>query len=62
MEKKPEFESAYGGDGPGTDEDAKDGGLVMVHETVYLSWVGREILRLRLPQEMTMETLNGRTV
>jgi amino acid transporter len=55
VEKKPEFESADGGDGPVTGEDAKGGGLVMVHETVYLSWVGRETLRLRQPQEVAEE-------
>lgn len=37
VEKKPEFESA--------DSHNDNGGLVLVHETVYLSWVGRETLR-----------------
>ncbi|KAK2017262.1 high-affinity methionine permease [Colletotrichum eremochloae] len=46
VEKKPEFEPADGSsrhpeaDGTGTD-------LIQVHETVYLSWVGKEALRSR---------------
>ncbi|KAK2023206.1 high-affinity methionine permease [Colletotrichum zoysiae] len=48
VEKKPEFEPAEGGSrhpeagGTGTD-------LIQVHETVYLSWVGKEALRSRRP-------------
>jgi amino acid transporter len=53
VEKKPEFESAepsgssteMGGHGHG----GSDGGYVLVHETVYLSWVGKETLRARRP-------------
>jgi amino acid transporter len=41
VEKKPEFEPA--------DSSSKPGGLVLVHETVYLSWVGRETLKSRRP-------------
>lgn len=37
VEKKPEFESAGG-------EKDSGGGLVLVHETTYLSWVGKETL------------------
>ncbi|KAK1676643.1 high-affinity methionine permease [Colletotrichum godetiae] len=45
VEKKPEFEPAQGSSwgseaGVGTD-------LIQVHETVYLSWVGKEALRSR---------------
>ncbi|KAK3177785.1 hypothetical protein K4F52_009483 [Lecanicillium sp. MT-2017a] len=62
VEKKPEFESAYGGDGPVSHEDAKAGGLVMVHETVYLSWVGRETLRARQPHgEIDGDEFDDRT-
>ncbi|KFA80227.1 hypothetical protein S40288_07930 [Stachybotrys chartarum IBT 40288] len=39
VEKKPEFDETDGG------------GLVLVHETVYLSWVGKETLRARRPGE-----------
>lgn len=39
VEKKPEFDETDGG------------GLVLVHETVYLSWVGKETLRARGPGE-----------
>ncbi|KAK1623926.1 high-affinity methionine permease [Colletotrichum phormii] len=47
VEKKPEFEPAQGSSqgseaGIGTD-------LIQVHETVYLSWVGKEALRSRRP-------------
>ncbi|GJC84504.1 high-affinity methionine permease [Colletotrichum liriopes] len=48
VEKKPEFEPAEGSSrsseagGTGTD-------LIQVHETVYLSWVGKEALRSRRP-------------
>ncbi|RGP71626.1 high-affinity methionine permease [Fusarium longipes] len=39
VEKKPEFESAEGPD----DLDGNTGGYVLVHETVYLSWIAGEI-------------------
>ncbi|WXC63072.1 hypothetical protein SNK03_008888 [Fusarium graminearum] len=39
VEKKPEFESADGPD----DSDGRTGGYVLVHETVYLSWIAGEI-------------------
>lgn len=52
VEKKPEFESA---DGEPPQPDKPANGLVLVHETVYLSWVGRETLRARRPEEMMME-------
>jgi len=52
VERRPEFEPA---DGSNKDSDTASvhgdgrsgGGLVQVHETVFLSWVGRETLRLR---------------
>ena len=51
VEKRPEFEPADGASGrEGASDDGTgrgDGGLVLVHETVYLSWVGRETLRHR---------------
>jgi amino acid transporter len=49
VEKKPEFESAGSGSSKAEKggKDNNDGGLVLVHETVYLSWVGRETLRAR---------------
>lgn len=53
VEKKPEFESAEGFADTGEKGGRGSGGLVLVHETVYLSWVGRETLRARRPQEMT---------
>ncbi|CAM1508570.1 Fc.00g054180.m01.CDS01 [Cosmosporella sp. VM-42] len=52
VEKKPEFESADGFAATGEKEGRGSGGLVLVHETVYLSWVGRETLRARRPEEM----------
>lgn len=39
VEKKPEFESAEGPD----NSSEKTGGYVLVHETVYLSWIAGEI-------------------
>ncbi|KAF5665146.1 high-affinity methionine permease [Fusarium heterosporum] len=39
VEKKPEFESADGSDGLGE----KPSGYVLVHETVYLSWIAGEV-------------------
>ncbi|KAF5022560.1 hypothetical protein F66182_5393 [Fusarium sp. NRRL 66182] len=39
VEKKPEFESVDEDGGSG----GKTGGYVLVHETVYLSWIAREI-------------------
>ncbi|ENH63944.1 High-affinity methionine permease [Fusarium oxysporum f. sp. cubense race 1] len=39
VEKKPEFESADGSD----DSGEKAGGYVLVHETVYLSWIAGEV-------------------
>jgi amino acid transporter len=51
VEKKPEFESAEPSDSSaetgGHGYRGNDGGYVLVHETVYLSWVGRETLRAR---------------
>ncbi|KAF6822116.1 high affinity methionine permease [Colletotrichum musicola] len=47
VEKKPEFEAADGG-GRGS-EGSRGGDLIQVHETVYLSWVGKETLRSRRP-------------
>lgn len=47
VEKKPEFEQANHDDCEGSSPRRGGGGLVMVHETVYLSWVGRETLRQR---------------
>ncbi|KAL0929667.1 high affinity methionine permease [Colletotrichum truncatum] len=48
VEKKPEFEAADGSSR--TSEAGKQGAdLIQVHETVYLSWVGREALRSRRP-------------
>ncbi|KAK1725498.1 high-affinity methionine permease [Colletotrichum acutatum] len=46
VEKKPEFEQADRSS-RGTTEIGPD--LIQVHETVYLSWVGREALRARRP-------------
>ncbi|KXH52483.1 high-affinity methionine permease [Colletotrichum simmondsii] len=46
VEKKPEFEQADRS-GRGSTEIGPD--LIQVHETVYLSWVGREALRARRP-------------
>ncbi|KAF9869677.1 high affinity methionine permease [Colletotrichum karsti] len=48
VEKKPEFEAA---DGSTRSSEAGHRGadLIQVHETVYLSWVGRETLRHRRP-------------
>lgn len=52
VERRPEFEPA-GGSRHGSetthvhDDPRSGGGLVQVHETVFLSWVGRETLRLR---------------
>lgn len=47
VEKMPEFESASHDDAEGRNPRRGGDGLVMVHETVYLSWVGRETLRQR---------------
>jgi hypothetical protein len=46
VEKKPDFEDASSG---GTEDGRGSNGLVMVHETVYLSWVAKETLRQRRP-------------
>jgi hypothetical protein len=48
VEKKPEFEPA-GGRRRRDDEQNDQGGegLILIHETVFLSWVGRETLRPR---------------
>ncbi|KAJ3954777.1 hypothetical protein N0V92_008703 [Colletotrichum tropicale] len=48
VEKKPEFEAA---DGSSRSSEAGHPGadLIQVHETVYLSWVGKEALRQRRP-------------
>ncbi|KAH7166313.1 amino acid permease-domain-containing protein [Dactylonectria macrodidyma] len=50
VEKKPHFEDA---DGFASDdkEGRGSGGLVLVHETVFLSWVGKETLRHRRPEQ-----------
>ncbi|EGY15576.1 high-affinity methionine permease [Verticillium dahliae VdLs.17] len=53
VEKRPEFEPAEGSGksdvegSSGRVDPRRSGGLVQVHETVYLSWVGRETLRQR---------------
>ena len=50
VERRPEFEPAGGSSkdsDTGNDDPRNGGGLVQVHETVFLSWVGRETLRLR---------------
>ncbi|KAF7553917.1 hypothetical protein G7Z17_g3276 [Cylindrodendrum hubeiense] len=54
VEKQPHFENA---DGFAADdkEGRGSGGLVLVHETVYLSWVGKETLRQRRPEQMTFD-------
>ncbi|OHF04643.1 high-affinity methionine permease [Colletotrichum orchidophilum] len=57
VEKKPEFEPAQGSSrgseaGLGTD-------LIQVHETVYLSWVGKEALRSRRPVFDDSRQANG---
>ncbi|KAH6957978.1 amino acid permease-domain-containing protein [Ilyonectria sp. MPI-CAGE-AT-0026] len=54
VEKQPHFESA---NGFGTDdsEGRGSGGLVLVHETVYLSWVGKETLRQRKPEQLVFD-------
>ncbi|TQN73470.1 High-affinity methionine permease, partial [Colletotrichum shisoi] len=48
VEKKPEFEPA---ETSGRSSEASGAGtdLIQVHETVYLSWVGKEALRSRRP-------------
>lgn len=52
VEKKPEFESdGRQGGGEGTNGDE---GLVLIHETTYLSWVGKETLSHRRADQ-TME-------
>ncbi|KAM5350606.1 hypothetical protein ACJ41O_007111 [Fusarium nematophilum] len=54
VEKKPEFESADGFSD--TEKTGRgSGGYVLVHETVYLSWVGRETLTARRPEVMAFE-------
>lgn len=52
VEKKPEFENACGGgDSASAPADKlKRGGLVVVHETVYISWVGKETLHSQWSQ------------
>lgn len=54
VEKQPHFENA---NGFATDdsEGRGSGGLVLVHETVYLSWVGKETLRQRKPEQMVFD-------
>lgn len=54
VEKEPEFENA---DGFAESEKGGrgSGGLVLVHETVCLSWVGRETLRRRRAGEMELD-------
>ncbi|KAF7561456.1 hypothetical protein G7046_g2689 [Stylonectria norvegica] len=54
VEKKPEFESADGLSSTREKEGRGSGGLVLVHETVYLSWVGRETLKARHPHTEQM--------
>lgn len=51
VEKQPHFESANGDDSEGRGS----GGLVLVHETVYLSWVGKETLRQRKPEQLVFD-------
>lgn len=55
VEKRPEFEPAEKGQGRSTDGEGR-GGLVLVHETVFLSWVGRETLMQR---DTTSEDFSG---
>ncbi|CAG9978291.1 unnamed protein product [Clonostachys byssicola] len=59
VDKKPDFENASSG--TTGDESAARGsnGLVMVHETVYLSWVGKETLRQRRPGAGAKDDFDG---
>lgn len=58
VEKKPEFESD-GRRGSGNGEDGhSDEGLVLIHETTYLSWVGKETLSQRRRDDI-FETNEG---
>jgi hypothetical protein len=50
VEKKPDFEDAANGAAANVDPARGRNGYVMVHETVYLSWVGKETLRQRRPE------------
>lgn len=57
VEKKPEFESDEGhhrgGDGgEGRSRSGGDEGLVLIHETTYLAWVGKETLSRARPDDM----------
>lgn len=58
VEKLPEFESAGNNDNHGEGPRRGGEGLVMVHETVYLSWVGRETLRQRPMGETDREVVS----
>ncbi|KAI9152033.1 High-affinity methionine permease [Paramyrothecium foliicola] len=55
VEKRPEFEAVGAGSSRAEKggKDRNDGGLVLVHETVYLSWVGRETLRARRTERVS---------
>lgn len=55
VEKRPEFEKADGHDDAGEHTGRGVGGYVLVHETVYLSWVGRETLSANGPETMPFE-------
>ncbi|KAJ3530914.1 hypothetical protein NM208_g9108 [Fusarium decemcellulare] len=55
VEKKPEFESADGFSDTGEKAGRGSGGYVLVHETVYLSWVAGEIHEPRRPEPMGFE-------
>ena len=44
VERAPEFENADGHEGQKDDGAGTDGGLVLVHETVYLAWEAKETM------------------
>jgi hypothetical protein len=59
VEKKPEFESADAGSDDNSLEGASrsgSGGLVLVHETTYMSWVGKEMLHAQGMGDFSIET------
>ncbi|KAK7416811.1 hypothetical protein QQX98_005004 [Neonectria punicea] len=55
VEKQPHFENADGFASSDDKEGRGSGGLVLIHETVYLSWVGKETLRERRPEQMVFD-------
>ena len=55
VEKQPEFEYADNGVPESEQGGRGSGGLVLVHETVYLSWVGSETLRARRAGEVEFD-------